>query len=235
MSLFSQFQTGFLLVLFLLGILSQPAMAANPTKNCHCFNNRVYNPSKKFSSDGYILTTTTNSFLSTTFNIHKRNIVMMKMQGGVLADDLLLGLYTASLAAEDLNVLLDQRSRGRDWKTILIQPKIAAAVKHDTILSQIVTGISIEEGAKRVTDRLLSNFFSTDQKTLTHLRQSNLNSKEITLLFTLSAKSSIDVKQLVDLILKQGLSYSEVAYNLGFQPGDMKTIIYELTTSRPNS
>jgi len=203
-----------------------------PAKNCHCFKERTFNPQKKFSADDYILTTTTNSFISAWFNFDKKNIVMMKMKGGVKSDDLLIGLYLASLTEESINTLMSYRKQGTSWRTILSRVEMQAAVDQDQILSAICKGLKPRDGATQITNLLLSRFFSVDQHHIKNLRENGLSDKETTFLLTLEAKSNISANQLADLISKQGLSYSEVAFNLGFQPTDMKVIINELISVR---
>lgn len=228
MSAFSSVIKGLFIGTLLFFTSSCIAMAMNPTKNCHCFKERTYNPTKKFSSDRYILTTTTNSFISAWFNFDKKNIVMMKMKGGVQSDDLLIGLYVASLSGDHINTLVDLRKQGLAWKAILARTETRTKVNHDQILSSMLEGLSQRDGAAQITDLLLGRFFSVDQDQLSSLRRRNLTGKEITLLLTLAAKSGIDAGLLADFVRNQGLSYSEVAFNLGFQPSDMKKIIFEL-------
>ncbi len=69
--------------------------------NCHCFQDRTYNPDKKYSTDEYLLATTFNSFLSSNFNVPKRDIVMLKMKGGAGAEDVIIALYVSSLIGKD--------------------------------------------------------------------------------------------------------------------------------------
>jgi len=220
--------TGFFIGTLLFIATTCIAMATNPTKNCHCFKDRTYNQAKKFSSDSYILTTTTNSFISAWFDFEKKNIVMMKMKGGVKSDDLLIGLYLASLSRDHINTLMNLRKQGATWKTILSRTETKAKVKNDQILSSMLEGLGPRDGATQIIDLLLVRFFSVGQEQLASLHRRNLSAKEITLLLTLSAKSGIDVGTLADFARKQGLSYSEIAFNLGFQPSDMKKVITEL-------
>ncbi len=209
-------------------------MAANPTKNCHCFKERTFNPANKFSSDSYILTTTTNSFISLYFHFDKKNIILMKMGKGVASEDVLIGLYVASRTGNDVHSLINYREQGMDWKSMLTRPEFADAVSRDPVLTRMAADFNPQDSSRFIMDHLLGRFFSVKPKILQTLRKRNLNSKEITLLLTLSARSSIGVDQLADFIRKQGLSYSEVAYNLGFQPTEMKTVLRTLERSAAN-
>jgi len=224
-----------IIVLFIISLLSSGpcrlAVASNKTSGCHCFKERTYNPKNKFSSDSYILTTTTNSFISAWFNFDKKKIVMMKMKGGVQSDDLLIGLYLVALSGQHIEGIMDKRQRGQEWQTILASSEIRPTTARDSILSSIMTGSPARLGAIRIADIMLSRFFSINQQQIAALRQRHLTNKEITLLFTLSAKSGIKVGQLADLIQNDGFSYSQVAFNLGFQPNDIKGVIGELRPS----
>lgn len=53
------------------------------TIQCHCFNNRVYNPAEKFAADAYILATSFNSLLARLAGLPKKQIVMIKMNQGL--------------------------------------------------------------------------------------------------------------------------------------------------------
>ena len=218
----------FMIMAMVIGLSGRPTLAMNPVKNCHCFKKRSYNPAEKSGSDPYLLTTTTNSFISSRFGFDKKKIVMMKMKGGIGSDDLLIGLYLVSLTKVPIQELMDQRQQGVPWKTILLREGFRSIVKGDAILASLHQGIEASRGAEQITDLLASYFFSVEPATINSLRARNFSSKELTLLLTLATKSQIDVQLLADLAQKQKLSYSEIAFNLGFQPGDMKTIIREI-------
>jgi hypothetical protein len=47
-------------------------ISAESTINCHCFQDRTYNPTDPPASDDYILATSFNSFLARSFGITKR-------------------------------------------------------------------------------------------------------------------------------------------------------------------
>ncbi len=166
----SSLVNGVLLAIPLFFIFCFPTMAMNPVKNCHCFKERTYNPQNKFSSDNYILTTTTNSFISVWFKFNKKNIVMMKMKGGVNSDDLLIGLYVASLTGEKIDGLIQLHQQGKTWKTILTNEQLPVAVVKDPILSSLANGVADQEGANRITNSLLSRFFSVSPDKIDDLK-----------------------------------------------------------------
>ncbi len=232
MFIYCRFGSGLLVFALLLFLQSYTALASNSTKNCHCFQNRMFNPSKTFSSDGYLLTTTTNSFISSWFDFDKRQIVFMKMRGGIGSDDLLIGLYLSSLTKEPIGTFMASRAQGKNWQTILSVPELTTAVKKNRILASLQDGVDPKNGARQITDSLLSRFYSIDPAQIKNLRKQNLTSKELTLLVTLSVKSGIKPELLVDFTKNQGLSYSEIAFNLGFQPNEIKTIIHEIKSKR---
>ena len=82
--------------LFLLPFVSwgQPMQMA---AGCHCFKDRSYDPAQKFAADEYILATSFNSMLATSFNISKSQIIMLRMRMGVGGEDLITSLYLGQL------------------------------------------------------------------------------------------------------------------------------------------
>jgi hypothetical protein len=87
----------FLLALLLFVLAPAHTSFAASTVNCHCFQDRSYDPGDKFAADDYILATSFNSLLAKSFDISKKQVVMLKMNEGVNQDDLLVGLKLTKL------------------------------------------------------------------------------------------------------------------------------------------
>lgn len=113
--------------------ISQP----EPTINCHCFKDRTFDPQNKYAADGYLLTTSFNSFIATKFTISKRQIVMMLMRGVVGPEDLLIGLYLAREAEDDLESMLAILDNGGTWEQILSQESLQKEGESDDFLQAL--------------------------------------------------------------------------------------------------
>ena len=68
--------------------------AANPAINCHCFQDRSYDPRRPAALDPYLLATTQNSLLAVVFEVPKRQLVRSKM-GGTPNDRIWIDLHLA--------------------------------------------------------------------------------------------------------------------------------------------
>ncbi len=220
-------------LLFILASLTFPVKPVEAKVNCHCFQDRTYSPEKKFAADGYLLITTFNSFLSKSFSVSKRDIVMMKMKGGVSADDVIIGLYVSHHTGQSIEVLNSQRAHEKSWQEILQQTPQASDVGEDSLLLSIQQGKSDMELASSITDHLLRSFFHIDQEHLNTLAKKNLSHKEITLFLLLASHINTPAIQLVDLQQNNSLSLSEMVHNFGFAPGDMKKLIEKAASLNP--
>jgi hypothetical protein len=92
---------------------------AESTINCHCFQDRSFDPGDKFAADDYILATSFNSLLAKSFDISKKQVVTLKMDEGVSQDDLLVGLKLTKLTGGYLEQLLGLRRAGYEWSQII--------------------------------------------------------------------------------------------------------------------
>ena len=94
-----------LLFLLLFLVASVNVSWAESAVTCHCFQDRSYDPVDKFAADDYILATSFNSLLAKSFDISKKQVVMLKMDEGVGQDDLLVGLKLTKLTGGYLEQL----------------------------------------------------------------------------------------------------------------------------------
>ena len=202
----------------LLSAISQTSWAQPSAKGCHCFKNMIYKAEDKFAADDYILATSFNSLIARSFAIAKREVVMLKMKGGINQDDLLVGLKTAQVSGEELDLLLGQRAKGDSWQTILSTPARAAFVKQDEVLKSIQSGNHAKEAGQRVADAIISDFFNIPVEVVSSFRSTGLSEKEITLILILSARKQKNSRELAALYLQQGQSWSEIAFNLNIMP-----------------
>ena len=192
--------------------------AAEPTGGCHCFQDREYNQANPFVSDAYLLTSVFNALLAKSYGISKRDIVMMKMKGGVAADDLLLSLYLGSLSSLRHDELLKIRSTAGSWAALLARPDMQALVEQYSLLKKISKGLPDTEAGKAVTDKSIAQYFTIPQELISELRSREFNGREITLLLTLATlaqqpKNSLG--SMMNMRGKAGMSWSEICHQQG--------------------
>jgi len=197
--------------------MDQPESAIN----CHCFKNRTYDPQKKFAADKYLLTTSFNSFIATTFTFSKRQIVMMLMKGSVGPEDLLIGLYLAREAGVDLESLLAILDNGGTWKQILASSSLQKVEKNKEFLQSLNTVIDdIEVAVEMINDQLLKEYFGKNESAIKALRKEGANGRELTLIFLLEKfgnrnKSAVDI---LEMKTKGKKSWGEIALFFGLSP-----------------
>jgi len=205
-----------LLALFL--VVPGRDTSAETTINCHCFQDRTYNPADPRAADDYILATSFNSFLSRSFAVPKREIVMLKMKEGVGQDDLLVGLQIARTTGIDLQQLLGPRRQGLAWSAIIDDLVQDEAIKKSRFLETIDAGISVQEAGAGIADKLIGEFYTVPEATIQQFRQNGLNEKEMTLVLILAHARDQKPVALVEQHTKQGRSWSEIAYSLSIEP-----------------
>ncbi len=200
----------------LLLLLPSISLAANSTTNCHCFKNRSFDPAKKFAADDYLITTTFNSLVAATFGIEKRQIVMMKMRGGVNPDDLLIGLYVAHVTPADLDLLLGIRKNGASWKEIVSSPGLSTVT--DPILDTVRAKDADADTVHRITDFMLIRTLGRSLAETTRLRDQGFSDREIVLLLALNHLTRAPVDSLAAMYRQRKMSWSEIADSFKLTP-----------------
>ena len=214
-----------ILALFL--VVPDRAISAETTINCHCFKNRTFNPADPRAADDYILATSFNSFLSRSFGVPKREIVMLKMKEGVGQDDLLVGLQIARTTGIDLQQLLGPRRQGLAWSEIISDLVQDNALKKDHLLEAIGAGIPVKEAGGRIADQRITEFFVVPETTLQQFRENNLNEKEMTLVLILAHVGNCTPSELVEQYNEKNRSWSAIAAGLGIKPAAAGKLILQ--------
>lgn len=206
-------------ITILLVFLVVPEQApAETATGCHCFRDRTYDPARKFAADDYLLASTFNSLLAKTYDIPKKQLVLLKMQGNVDQNDLLIGLRTAKLTGADLQQLLILRDGKHSWQEILSAPDLAGRVKSDPLLGKIPTGLPDADAGRQAADLLLAEFFTIPPATIDKLRAAGLNEKELALILILAHRKSLPPETIAARYQKEGKSWGEIADSLGIAP-----------------
>ena len=216
-------------VLFIVGNASAMEVPQSAT-NCHCFKERAFNQQEKFAADTYLLATSFNSFIAANFHISKRQIVMMKMQGGVDPDDLLIGLYVSRAGKTDLNNLLAILKNGGTWKQILESGSVQRSPETYNIFNVIAAaGDDKTEAVEAVTGQLLEEFFGISASDIMELRKEGATGREITLVFLLGkyGKPQTTAVDILRMYTRQKKSWGEIAHFFGLTPKETGKLIIQ--------
>jgi len=206
-------------LIFLLSTVTQPGNAfAESAINCHCFQDRTFRPAEPFAADDYILATSFNSLLARSFDIPKRQIVMLKMKEQVGQNDLLICLKIAKVAGVDLQQLLGRRRENQSWPTIIAGLEQQEAIENDRILAAIGSGMAVDKAGEAIADELNGNFYTVPAEAIHKLRAAGLNEKEMALVFVLAHVSDRQPQALVAQHDREGKSWSGIADSLGIEP-----------------
>ena len=215
--------------LILLG-LPLLAYSAEMAAGCHCFRNRTFDPANTFVADDYLLTTTSNSLMAGHFNISKRKIIMMKMQGGASNNDLLIGLHIAAVSNTNVSRVLalreqSEKNGGKSWQdTLQSTPELSRTGKSDTLLQLIRDGLSDEQAGNEITNSMLHDRFRVAPALLRDFQKNGLSSPETVLILTLADYTGTDPGTILSLH-KNGLSWSAIAHNFGLAPVDVGKLL----------
>jgi hypothetical protein len=191
---------------------------AESTINCHCFQDRSYNPADKFAADDYILATSFNSLLAKSFDISKKQVVMLKMEEKVNQDDLLVGLKITKLTGGYLEQLLGLRSAGYEWSQIIKGMEQQDTINKDKLAKGIRSGLPDKEAGIRVADEMITGFYKVTAEEVKRFRVYGLSEKEMALVFILAHFKDKKPEIFVEQYKKQGSSWSQIAFNLGIEP-----------------
>lgn len=212
-----------IVIVFVILFCSAISHAQNPgsTVGCHCFQDRTFNPQKRFAADNYLLTTSFNSFIAVNFNLSKSQIVMMKMRGGVAPDTLLIALYLSREGGVALEVVLAILDNGGTWEQVVESKNIKGTSQAKKVFAAIVaTGKNHAEAAEIVTDELLKSYFSMHEGEILDLRNENANGRELVLVNIL-AQNTKSVSSPIEILImhsRQEKSWGEIAHYFGFTP-----------------
>ena len=215
------------LVLFCLLIQTPPDTAtAGQTDNCHCFRERSYDPAHKFASDDYLLATSFNSLIAATLGVSKRQIVMMKMKGGIDPDDLLVALYITDKTQAPMDALISIRDNGGSWKNILNSPTLQGRVSTDPVFAKIAAGTADHDITGLITDTMISRYYNARPETISTLRSQHFSNKELGLIFALNKQTSTSMAEIIAMTRQKKMSWSEIAHHFNLTPAGVgKTIL----------
>ncbi len=199
--------------------------SAETTAGCHCFKDRAYKPDDTFAADDYILATSFNSLIANNYNIAKKQIVFLKMKGGIDPMDLIISLQAAKIAKSDFQQILNLRKQKQSWKQILFAPAISKQIRADKLLNPLQTGVNVTQQGPKIINTIIADFFDVSVSNVEKLRDSGLGEKEISLTYILSKTKGVTTDELVKKRTLQNKSWSEIANELGIAPDEAGKLI----------
>ncbi len=208
----------FLVLLLLFATMGAEPASSEMVTGCHCFKQRSYDPEARFAADDYILATSFNSLTANTFNIPKRQIIMLKMKAGIHQNDLLIALKISQDFNIDLQKLLSLHQQHHSWQTILADFKKLSKIKDNELLNMIRAGRPVNDLGLKVTNTMIADFYDIPKKDVEHLRLQGLNEKEMALCFLLFRNKQVNPEDIVRQVKINGQSWSEIAHKLGISP-----------------
>src|SRR5512147_3083870 len=163
--------------------LPAAAVRAAPTVDCHCFQERAWDPTAPASADPYVLATTRSSLLAASFGVGKGNLVRAVM-GGVPPDDLWIAYWAAGRTGGDPDGLLAAREKRRSWKAALAGAK-GLGEAFDAALASGAPDAALS--AIAIDDVLLERLHANAED-VTLLRAAGARSEEVVLAAVLSVR-----------------------------------------------
>ncbi|MCK5195887.1 MAG: hypothetical protein KAQ71_18890, partial [Desulfobulbaceae bacterium] len=179
----------------------------------------------------YILATSFNSMLATSFNISKSQIIMLRMRMGVGGEDLITSLYLGQLLERDFQKILTHRSNGQSWIQIVSADELKGKEEIDPVLSVINKNGSDQDVSSSATAMLAGSYFSLPSGIIEKYRDSGFSDKEIVLVLGLSVRSGQPVKNVFALYKDKGQSWGEITNSFGIAPGDIDDMIASVSQS----
>lgn len=142
-----------LLLLFFITLTHAELTWGQSTVNCHCFQDRAYDPQRTFEADPYFLATTQNALLANLFGLSKNDVVRAKM-AGANGDNLWVGHYLVKKSGNTYDEIQSFFSTGEGWDSVVKQlsidpeqlgPLFVAALNHPKKLAMIVVNEQLVE------------------------------------------------------------------------------------------
>ncbi len=192
------------------------AAPAAPAISCHCFRERAYDPAHPAASDDYLLASTFNSLIAKAHGISKRRVVMLKMEGGVSNNDLLLALHFARGDERQLQRLLAARQAERPWVALIAS--LPAIPDADPLRGAISGGAADQEVGRLAADRLITGFYRVPPTQVMGLRAAGLTSAEVGLVFLLARAGNLTPQEILARRHGGKESWSQIAASLGIAP-----------------
>ncbi|WP_305046404.1 hypothetical protein [Geoalkalibacter sp.] len=191
-------------------LLAAPASwAMIPTINCHCFQDRAYDPSRPSAADAYFLASAQNTLLAVVFERSKRDVVLAK-QGGTSNDDLWIAYRAAQISDLSPGTLLGERRRAAHWGEVLTRNGIELAVP----------GVNPQDGwdealARAILEQVLAERGLATPAVLAQLRAAGCGPQETILALLLARAGGRPAFAIVHQVKEQNQPWGELLAQAG--------------------
>lgn len=203
-----------ILLLFILSFLCVVSAPAASTVECHCFQERQYQPEKSQAADPYFLATTQNSLMSVMFQVDKKVLVRAKMSGSD-GQSLWIASYLADQSGKSLSDINRVRSASDSWKNTVLKLKI----KSNQLDSGFVELLNeTEKLADYIVDDALITRLQAQRTTLFKLRQRQAGNQELILAVFLGRVSGVGPERIYAQFV-DGESWGKLLYDQGLFDG----------------
>ncbi len=204
-------------IVFLLA--ASPALA-NSTIQCHCFQDRTLDPSQPAKVDPYLLATTQNSFLASTFGVSRSQVVRKRMSG-TPAEELWITYALGEKTGSEPDALQRARRTEGSWKSALIksghQPDALGAP-----IAAALQSASDETLADALADEAVVSKLKMERAALDELRTRGASTQEIVLAAFLAGRAGRPAVDIWSEVKEGETSWGLVASNLGVELNKME-------------
>lgn len=166
-------------MLLLICVSGVPAWA-EPTVNCHCFQDRNFDPDYPRKVEPYLLATSQNSFMATVFQVEKFKVVKERMSG-MSGEDLWVAYYLWKKTGIEPASLLNARGLEKSWGGVIAKAGIDEKSLDAGFQKGLQEGGSVETLAAAVVDEALCRFLGGKPDELAGLRSSGATNQEVIL------------------------------------------------------
>jgi hypothetical protein len=196
------------------------AVRAAPTVDCHCFQDRTWDPTAPASADPYVLATTRSSLLSAAFGVGK-GVLVRTVMGGTPPDDLWIAYWAGARAGRDAAALLAAKERRGSWRLALggargLAPAFEAALASgapDAALSAIAV------------DDVLLGRLHANAEDVALLRAAGARSEEVVLAAVLSVRLRTPAMPILARVRTGKATWGSTLHDAGLAPHDMDAVV----------
>lgn len=209
-----------LILLFILA-LAQPLLAASAV-NCHCFQDRAFDPQTPERVDPYLLATTRNSFMANVFKIPRKTIVRARMTG-TSDSELWLAHYLSVESGKSVADLRSEHQAQPSWHQLY--------QKHLPLHPLLAAGRSDQQLSAAVVDTLVAKHLRVAPVRIAELRSAGATDPQVILALLLARWTHRDATAILTAVTKGTTSWGRELNTTGRQPQTMEAVIKrELTT-----
>ncbi len=198
---------------------------AESTVNCHCFQDRTYDPQRAHAADPYFLATTQNALLASVFGLSKKDVVRAKM-GGVDGDSLWVGHYLAQQSTKSFAEIEALFSEKKNWQEVIqhlrivperLDPRFVAALNDQKKL------------AMAVVDEQLAAHLDLAPLQLRQLREQGADNHQTIMVMFLVQSSLLEATELLAKVTEGKTSWGRLLAEQGlFNGSDIEAKWYQL-------